>query len=217
MIRSIAIAAAASLTLAIPVAAHEEAVPARTVQPMEGAPGSADVSRVEAGTYKVDPGHTLVTFTVDHLGFSSYTGQFGDPSGTLVLDPANPEAAEVEIVFPISGVSTTSDELDAHLKSDDFFDAANHPDGRFVATGIEVNGTSATITGDLTLRGVTRPVTLDTQFYGAGANPMSDALNIGFRATTQLKRSDYGIDFAIPVVSDTVLLEIDAAFVKQPE
>lgn len=186
-----------------------------TTPPMEGAPGARDPALVTAGTYTVDPGHTLVTFTVDHLGFSSFTGQFGHPEGTLTLDPANPGAARVEVSLPIAEVSTTSPELDEHLQGDDFFDAANHPTGTFKSTEVVVQGDRAAIRGDLTLRGVTRSVVLQTAFYGAGENPMSKAKTIGFRATTTVNRSDFGIDYGLPAVGDEVLLVIDAAFEMQ--
>ena len=182
------------------------------VEPAAEAPGQEDASAVMAGTYQVDPGHTLVTFTVDHLGFSSYTGQFGNPSGSLNLDPENPESSTVEVRFPINAVSTTSQQLNEHLMSDDFFDAENHPYGTFRSTSLEVDGMDATIEGVLTLRGIDQPVTLDATFYGAGTNPMSGARTVGFRATTNVNRSDFNIDYALPVVSDRVNLVIDAAF-----
>ncbi|MBZ6378376.1 hypothetical protein B5C34_13190 [Pacificimonas flava] len=225
-------ALAATAAIALPVAAYqasETATPAEAATqgatqlgPMvmttpgdDEAPGAVDKSQVTAGTYEVDPGHTLVTFTVDHLGFSSYTGQFGNPSGTLVLDPANPTEAELNVSFPISAVSTTSEQLDEHLQSEDFFNAAEYPEATFTATDIFVEGNNAGIRGNLSMAGVTKSVVLQAQFYGAGTNPMSGEPNIGFRATTSINRSDWGIDYALPALSDEVLLVIDAAFVKQ--
>ncbi|MEE4350955.1 MAG: YceI family protein [Pacificimonas sp.] len=223
-------ALAASAIFAIPVAAYQvagtgsdEAAATQlapmvmTTPPAPEAFGKRDTSTVEAGTYTVDTGHTTVTFTVDHLGFSSYTGQFGDPTGTLTLDPANPAAASVEVTFPISGVSTTSDQLDQHLMSADFFTAEEHPNATFTSTDIVVEGQNAAIRGDLTMNGQTNSVVLQTQFYGAGVSGMSNKLNIGFRAVTTIDRSDWGIDYAIPMVSDEVLLVIDAAFILDDE
>lgn len=175
-------------------------------------PGRPDPKLVQAGTYAVDPGHTQVLFTVNHLGFSEYTGQFANPIGTLVLDPADPSKDKVEIVFPIEKVSTTVPALDTHLKSPDFFDAAKFPEGHFVSTAVKVSGTTATIAGNLTLKGVTKPVTLNARFVGAGPNPSSKKLNIGFAATTTVKRSDFGVSYGIPMVSDEVRLTINAAF-----
>ena len=174
--------------------------------------GTADVSRVAAGTYKVDGGHTQVLFTVNHLGISEYTGQFTKPTGTLVLDPANPAKDKVEIVFPIAQVSTTVGALDEHLKKPEFFDAAKFPEGRFVSTKVTVSGKTATIAGDLTLKGVTKPVVLAARFVGVGANPMTKKANVGFAATTTVKRSDFGISYGVPLVSDEVKLTINAAF-----
>lgn len=197
--------------LALSVAA---AAPLAAQQMPKEVPGKADPALVQAGTYSVDAGHTMVTFRVNHLGFSMYHGQFGNPSGSLVIDPKKPTEAKVDISFPIDSVSTTSEALDKHLKGADFFDAANHPAGRFTSTAIQVSGQTATITGNLTLKGVTRPVTLQSQFIGAGPSPMGGKLNIGFSAKTKIKRSDFGISYGIPMVSDDVDLVIDAAFVK---
>lgn len=200
-------ATALALTFATPLLAQ---------QMPTTAPGAPIVSRVAAGTYTVDAGHTQVLFTVNHLGFSTYTGQFTQPTGTLVLDPKNHANDKVEIVFAIDKVSTTVAALDAHLKKADFFDAAKYPEGRFVSTRVTVRGSSATIAGDLTLRGVTKPVVLAARFVGAGVAPMgARKANVGFSATTSIKRSDFGISYGIPLVSDRVDLVINAAFEAQ--
>ncbi|MHA6721018.1 YceI family protein [Sphingomonas sp. RS6] len=175
-------------------------------------PGQADASRVPAGTYMVDTGHTQVDFTVNHFGFSHFTGQAGGATGSLTIDPAKPSDAKLEITIPTSGIVTTVPALDKHLASPDFFDAAKYPTIHFVSTKVVVNGTKAEVTGDLTLHGVTKPVTLETELVGAGTNPMMKKLNFGFRATTTIKRSDFGMDKYVPFVSDEVKLEINAAF-----
>lgn len=169
---------------------------------------------IPSGTYNVDTGHTQVLFTVNHFGISEYTGQFTQPTGTLTLDTANPARSKVEVSFPIAKVSTTVPALDAHLKSKDFFDADAFPEGKFVSTKVVVSGTDATITGDLTLHGVTKPVVLQAHLVGSGA-PMGRKLNVGFSATTIVKRSDYGIKFGVPMLSDDVKLTINAAFAAQ--
>lgn len=203
------IAAIALLAITAPLAA-----PVLAQMPTK-APGSANPALVQPGTYTVDAGHTLVTFKVNHLGFSEYHGQFGNPTGSLVIDPKKPGEAKVDVSFPIDSVSTTSEGLDKHLKTPDFFDAAKYPAGRFTSTAVNVSGQTATITGNLTLKGVTKPVTLQARFIGAGPSPMGGKLNIGFAATTTVKRSDFGISYGIPLVSDNVELTIDAAFVKE--
>jgi polyisoprenoid-binding protein YceI len=180
-----------------------------------GQPGAPIAARVAAGTYAVDPFHTQVTWTLNHMGFSLLTGQFGASEGSLTIDPKKPDAAKVEVTFPIEPVVTAAP-FAGHLKSKDFFDAATYPTAKFVSTAVKATGTgSATITGNLTIKGVTKPVTLKANFVGAGVNPMSKKPNIGFRATTTINRSDFGIGAYVPVVGDKVELAINAAFTGQ--
>lgn len=175
-------------------------------------PGAPDVSRVKAGTYKLDPGHSQVVFTLNHMGFTEYTGQFTQPTGMMMLDPANPSKDMVDITFPIDKVSTTVPALDEHLKKPDFFDAVKYPTAHFVSTKVTMSGMNATINGNLTLKGVTKPVVLAVRFVGAGTNGMTKKLTAGFAATTAIKRSDFGVSYGLPVVSDDVRLTINAAF-----
>lgn len=184
-------------------------------------PGAIDLARVTAGSYKSDPNHTLVGWRVDHLGFSDYFGIFGDVTGTLVLDPKNPAAAKVDITIPVSKVTTANAGLTAHLLragkdggKPDFF-GPTPLDAHFISTGVAVNGTEAKITGNLTLNGVTKPVTLDARFTGAGKAPFPGAREtVGFAAKTTLKRSEFGVNYGIPLVSDEVQLDITVAFEK---
>ena len=199
-------------------------VPALAMQ--DGAPqlpGQMDVSRVSGGTYETDPSHTLVAWTVNHFGFNDYFGAFGDIGGTLMIDPQNPEAAKVDVSIPINSIAVVSEGLRDHLlrpgkdgAEPDFF-GPEPGMARFVSTGVDVasNGTEADITGNLTMNGVTKPVTFAAKFTGAGDNPMSEVETIGFMGTTSIKRSDFGIDYALPLVSDQVDLKISAAFEKQ--
>lgn len=204
------------LLLALPLLA---AVPLMA-QSAPQLPGTTDVSRVTAGTYKTDPGHTLIGWRVSHFGFNDYFGIFGDATGTLTLDPKNPNAATVDITIPVSNVTTASAGLTGHLLragkdggKPDFFGPAP-ADAKFVSTKVEANGTTAKITGNLTLNGVTKPVVLDTKFSGAGNNPFNKKATVGFHATTTIKRSDFGVSYAVPVVSDDVALDISVAFEK---
>lgn len=178
-----------------------------------GLPGAADKARVTAGTYAVDPAHTQVTWQVNHMGFSMLQGQLGAKEGSLTIDPANLAAAKVDVTFATDQLSTTSAPFANHLKSKDFFDVANNPTARFVSTRVAPSGDGATITGNLTIKGVTKPVMLAVTFVGAGTNPMNKKANIGFRATTSIDRADFGLGYAVPVVSDKVDLVINAAFV----
>lgn len=186
------------------------------------APGAPDKTRVTAGTYAADPLHTMVVWEVDHLGFSRYTGIFGDVTGTLVIDPKNLAAAKVDVTIPVSKVTTASAGLTSHLLKagkdggkPDFFGAAP-ADAKFVSTSVVpgADGDEAKVSGNLTLNGVTKPVTLDVDFHGAGVG-MNKKETVGFQAETTIKRSDFGISMGIPYVSDEVELEIHAAFEKQ--
>ncbi|WP_240530234.1 YceI family protein [Novosphingobium sp. PC22D] len=187
--------------------------------PAQTAPGSPDASRITGGTYQADPNHTLVEWEVDHLGFSPYFGLFGDVTGTLQLDPAAPQNAKVDVTIPVAKVTTASEGLTGHLlragkdgAKPDFF-GPSPEDARFVSTSVEPIGPdSAKVTGDLTLNGVTKPVTLDVRFFGAGT--MADKENVGFEAETTIMRSDFGLGFLVPLVSDEVELKIAAAFAK---
>jgi len=210
----LSIAAAAGLASVAIVSLHAQGAPQL--------PGQMDVSRVEAGTYATDPNHSLVGWRVNHLGFNDYFGIFGSVAGTLELDPANPSAAKLDVTVPITSVITASQALTAHLQrpgadgaKPDFFGADAAP-AHFVSTSVEsTGGTSATINGNLTLNGVTKPLAIAAEFTGAGANPSSQKPTVGFEGTAIVKRSDFGVNGALPVVSDEVELTITAAFEKQ--
>lgn len=186
-------------------------------------PGQVDATRVLAGRYAVDSGHTLVGWRVNHFGFNDYFGIFGDVSGSLELDPARLEATRLEITIPISKVTTASAGLTDHLLragkdggKPDFF-GASPADARFVSTGVTRTGpNTATITGDLTLNGITKPVAIAAEFTGAGSHPMNKRLNIGFEGRAAIKRSDFGIGYGVPLVGDMVELDITAAFEQAP-
>lgn len=208
----------------VPLAALALAVVATPIVLAQGgsAPGAPDKTRVTAGTYPADPLHTMVVWEVDHLGFSKYTGIFGDVTGTLVIDPKNLAAAKVDVTIPVAKVTTASAGLTSHLLragkdggKPDFFGAAP-ADAKFVSTSVVPgsDGDEAKVTGNLTLNGVTKPVTLDVDFHGAGVG-MNKKETIGFQAETTIKRSDFGVSMGIPYVSDAVELEIHAAFEKQ--
>jgi polyisoprenoid-binding protein YceI len=213
------------LTLAL-AAASLAALTIGTLHAQQGGPpplpGAMDVSRAEAGTYAADPNHTLVGWRVNHFGFNDYFGIFGGSTGTLTIDPAAPQNAKVDITVPIANVTTASAGLTQHLLKPagengkaDFF-GANPAPARFVSTSVMPNGTKAMIHGDLTLNGVTKPVVIDAEFTGAGKAMMPpNKLTLGFEGTTTIKRSDFGIGFGIPLVSDEVELDITAAFEKQ--
>ena len=185
-------------------------------------PGSKSTAAITGGTYTVDAAHTLIGWRVDHMGFNDYFGIFGDSTGTLELDPKKPNAAKVDITIPVSKLTTASAGLTSHMLragkdggKPDFFGAAP-ADAKFVSTSVMAKGMTAKITGNLTLNGVTKPVILDATFAGAGKAPamMGGKENVGFHAKTTIKRSDFGLGYGIPIVSDAVALDITVAFQK---
>lgn len=194
------LAFAAALTFAIPALAQPSL------------PGAPVAARVAAGSYKVDANHTQVVWTVNHLGISPLSGAFGASGGTLELDPAKPAAAKVTVTFSVADMSTTVAGFTRHLSGADFFDVAKHPVATFTSTSVQPSGDSAKVAGNLTIKGVTKPVTLDAKLFGAGESPMSKKLQVGFSATTRIKRSDFGLGYALPMVPDEVDLRIAAAF-----
>lgn len=203
------------------IAVIAAAAAAAIAQVPSEAPGTDDPARVTAGTYSTDPAHSQVGFEVMHFGFNPYYGLFGDITGTLVIDPANLAAAKVDVQIPVASVVTSNKGLNDHLlrpgkdgTKPDFF-GPTPVAARFVSTKVTVNGTEAEIEGNLTLNGVTRPVTLEAEFTGAGTNPFNKKETIGFEAETEIKRSDFGISYGIPLVGDEVELDISVAFEKQ--
>ena len=186
-------------------------------------PGQVDVSRVSGGTYQTDPSHSLVAWSVDHFGFNDYFGLFGDAEGTLTIDPANPEDAVVDVSVPITSLAVVSEGLRDHMlrpgkdgAEPDFF-GPEPGMARFQSTSVELgeDGTSAMVSGNLTMNGVTRPIVIDTEFTGAGSNPMSEVETIGFEGQTTISRSAFGVAYAVPMVSDEVELMITVAFEKR--
>ena len=178
------------------------------------APANSNPAAVTAGRYVVEPNHTRLQFSLSHMGFTHWYGDLTGASGSLVLDPKNPTAAKVEVTLPVASVSTTNAKLDEELRSPQWLDANAYPTIRFVSTRVVRTGErSATVTGDLTFHGVTRPVTLKAVFNGAGTDPIAKAYTVGFDAATTIHRSDFGVKTYVPLIGDAVDIRISAAFV----
>lgn len=173
-------------------------------------------SEVRAGAYDLDTGHGKITWSVDHMGFSTYYGQFVDVQAQLTLDPANPANSSLTATIPLTEVDSNSDGLDRHLQTADFFDTANHPTATFVSRSITLDAddaNEATVVGDLTLRGVTRPVTMEVEFNQAGPS-MGNTYKAGFDGEATIKRSEFGITYGVPMgLGDDVKLHIEGEFV----
>lgn len=201
-------AATAALLLATPALAQ--------TTPPEMLHGAGTPADVKAGTYKVEPNHTQVTFSVSHFGISPFAGTFADASGTLQLDPAKPAATKLDVTIPIASVQTTVPKLTEELKAADWFDAAKFPTATFHSTKVSPLGPDAVqVEGTLTLHGVTKPVMFRAKLFGATTNPMSKKASIGFLGRMVIHRSEFGVTKYVPVVSDETVLVINAAFELQ--
>jgi len=169
--------------------------------------------------YTYDPAHTQIFFSVNHLGFSNPMGRFDKFSGEFTFDQEKPEASSAEIDIDVAnGLNMNSPIWDEHMKAKDFFNAAQYPTMHFKSTKIEKTGDkTANMTGDLTLLGVTKPVTLAVTFNKAGTFPMNNNYVAGFSLTGSLKRSDFGMTNAIPMVSDEVGLHIQVEGIRRDD
>jgi polyisoprenoid-binding protein YceI len=173
-------------------------------------------AEVQAGSFAVDTYHTQVGFTLSHMGFSNFSGRLDGVTGTLTLADGDHSASKLSVTIPAKSFSTPNAKLNDELVSADWFDAAKFPTITFTSTKVTSTGPdSATITGDLTLHGVTKPVTLTAKFVGAGANPMMKKYTVGFDATGVIKRSDFGVTKYVPLIGDEVTLDLHGAFEKQ--
>ena len=175
-----------------------------------------DPAKVEPGLYKTEPDHTRLLFRVLHFGFTPYYGEINDVSGTLDLKPQNLDGSTLDATASSGSVTTKSAKLTQFLKTDKWLDATKFPEITFKATKIaRTDADDAEITGNLTLHGVTKPVTLKAKFIGAGLNPASKAYTVGFEATGKIMRSDFGVKTFLPGIGDEVDLIISAAFEKK--
>ena len=169
-------------------------------------------------TWKADKAHSHVKFTITHLAVSDVDGTFKDFDASIVA--AKPDFSDAKYTFTANtaSVNTDNDNRDAHLKSADFFDVAKFPTLTFVSTSVAAAGTNKyKVTGNLTLHGVTKPVTLDVAYRGTITNPMTKGLDAGFKISGTIKRSDFGFGskYGAPMLSDEVELNANGEFLKQ--
>lgn len=170
---------------------------------------------LRSGGYSLDPHHASLVFKINHLGFSNYVGRFERFDASLDFDAAEPTAARVDAVIDMTSLDVANDEFAATLMGPNWFDAAQFPQAVFHATSITTTGDqTGVMTGDLTLHGVTRPVTLDVTFNGGAQDILRRAYVVGFSAHGSINRDDFGVDRFDGVISDQVTIEIEAEFEK---
>jgi polyisoprenoid-binding protein YceI len=160
--------------------------------------------------YQFDKAHTNIIFFISHLGFSNMEGEFKKFDGTLNFDPENVAASSVQVSIQVDGVATDVPALDEHLQKAEFFNAAQFPSMDFASTAVTVAGDNRLkVTGNFTLLGVTKPVTMDVILNKAGPHPFSKAPAAGFSATTTIKRSDFGMSAMLGMLGDEVSIQIE--------
>ena len=172
--------------------------------------------------FELDPAHTVLGFSARHLGVTTVRGSFWRLSGWFEADRDDLGSASGEVTVDVASLSTAQEQRDAHLRSPDFFDVERHPTMTFRLTGVTPRGGDAyEATGDLTIKGVTRPVTLQAAFHGETPNPLGPGTRLGISAAGQLDRMDFGLDWdgmadAVPLAGHVVKLEIDAELIATP-
>ena len=147
----------------------------------------------QAETYKIDAVHSTVEFSIRHL-VSRSSGKFGDFSGTVTYDASHPEKTSAEATIQVGSMNTGNEKRDGHLKSPDFFDAEKYPTITFKSTAAKIEGDTILLTGEFTMHGTTKSVTLPITVLGVGAHPRNKAPMAGFESEIVLKRSDYGVN-----------------------
>jgi polyisoprenoid-binding protein YceI len=168
-----------------------------------------------ADTYSIDANHTHATFSFQHLGFSTFDGKIPAKSGSVTLDTAQ-KTGSVDVTFDVNAISTAVPKFDQHLRSKDFFETDKNPTATFKSSKITFKGDQpATVVGDLTIKGITKPVTLEVTSFKCGPHPMMKSPACGANASGTIKRSDFGLTYAAPAVPDEIGLEIEVEAVAK--
>jgi polyisoprenoid-binding protein YceI len=168
----------------------------------------------QADTFKIDPVHSSVVFSVMHLGVSNFHGRFNDIKGTVVLDKADPSKSSVDLTIPVESVDTKNEKRDQHLKSPDFFNAKQFPVMTFKSKKVEGSGDAFTVTGDFTLHGVTKPLTLEVKKVGEGKG-MEGEIRAGGETHFTIKRSDHGMSFMQGPLGDEINIVVSLEGIKE--
>ena len=159
--------------------------------------------------YKIDPTHTATVFSWNHLGFLTPSANFTDIQGVIKVDNTQPANSSVEVAIPLSSINSSVAALDKEFQAEAWFNAAKYPNITFKSTKVETKDKKHfKITGDLTVKGITKPVVLDAVLNGQGKHPMLKVPAIGFNATTSFNRSDFGLGSYVPMVGDKITVNI---------
>lgn len=175
------------------------------------------------GDYQIDTAHSRMGFVARHAMVTKVRGNFGEFEGHAHLDAEHPERSTAELTIQVASINTGNADRDAHLRTNDFFDAPAHPTMTFKSTGVEDLGNDRyRMTGDLTLKGATKPVTVDWEFAGSAKDPMGN-VRAGFEGSTTINRKDWGVEWNAPLeaggvlVSDKIVLELEVSAIRTPQ
>ena len=176
---------------------------------------TTEVASLPEGAYRLDPDHATILFKIDHLGFSKLVGRFDRFDATLDFDPEAPESSRLVVTIDPASIDLGLPAFEEDLRGPGWLDVARFPDARFESRTIAITGADAgVISGDLTLHGVTAPVTLDVTFNGGGSNLLTGAYTLGFAARGSVSRGTFGLGALAPAIGDEVVLEIHAEFLR---
>ena len=179
----------------------------------------ADLSAT-TGIWDIDPTHSTIGFSARHAMIAKVRGRFAEFTGSISMDGADPAASRADLTIVASSITTENDDRDGHLRSAEFLDVDTFPTITFVSTGVVANGSSFTVTGDLTIRGVTRPVSVQWELLGIGQDPWGNT-RLGFEGTAEISRKEFGLTWNVALeaggvlVSDNVQLLLDVEAVKR--
>jgi len=166
-----------------------------------------------ADSYTIDPAHTYPNFTINHLGFSTMHGRFNGTTGSLTIDQVK-GTGSVDIVVDMASVDTGFKKRDDHLRSPDFFNVKEFPSMTFKSKTVDFKNAGATVVGELTIKGVTKPVKLEVSSINCGVHPFNKKDVCGFNATTSIKRSDFDIKYGLPAIGDEMSIQIEVEAIK---
>lgn len=191
-----------------------EAAAAVTKTASEVAIKGADLSELPSGTYKSEQGHAYVAFQYSHQGYSKPIIRWGTTDATVTFDAETPENSTLTVILPVADIDTGVTDWDEHIKAADFFDAENFPEVKFVSTNVDqIKDGYGKLTGDLTIKGTTKPFTLTGTINKTGKHFRSGVDMFGVSATGTLKRSDFGVDKYAPL-ADEIDIMIEVEFQK---
>jgi polyisoprenoid-binding protein YceI len=181
---------------------------------------TATIAPTVTGTYTLDPSHSRLGFVARHAMVTKVRGSFDDFAGSITLDIDDPAASTAEVTMQVASVDTRNPQRDEHLRTNDFFDAPNHPEITFRSTGVSQTGSDTfDVVGDLTIKGVTKSVTVEFEFTGAATDPYGNE-RVGFEGKTTINRTDFGVNFNAKLdtggvlVGEKITIELEISAIK---